>query len=56
MDDHFSWQRSMGLYKMLESEEGEKEFSHFMFDDLPPISAKQEYLNISIGEVQHVTI
>ena len=49
--DHISQLRSMGLYKVLDSKEGGKEFGHFMFNEYPPISAELERLNTSVNQI-----
>ena len=46
----------MGLYDKLNPEDQGKEFGHFIFNELPPFSAKQDELNIYVNQVQHVTI
>ena len=54
--DHIPQLRFVGLYKVLALEGQEKEFRYLMFDELPPISAKQNDLNASKNQVQHITI
>ena len=46
--------RSMGLYDMQNPEERGKEFEHFMSDEQPPITTKQEKVNSVCKSIQHV--
>ena len=56
--DQISHLESMDKYELLETEEGGKEFGHFMFKELSPISAEEEGLNTCVNhmDIQHTTV
>ena len=55
--DHISKLKCMGMYDdILNPEERRKEFGHFMFDELPPITTDQEGSTVFGNQLQHVQI
>ena len=46
----------MGLYDTLNPEEGRKEFEHFMFKELLPISMEQKRPIVSVIQIKHIPI